>query len=65
MKSVNEVLMFSLIFFNIKEIYFNNIKEQSQNNYIIIKDNFPDNKKIVRSNSRINDEFGSFKKVER
>ena len=57
--------MFSLIFFNIKEIYFNNIKEQSQNNYIIIKDNFPDNKKIVRSNSRINDEFGSFKKVER
>ncbi len=64
MTSVNEVLMFSLIFINIKEIYFNNIKEQSRNNSTIKKDNLIDSKKIVRSNNRINDEFGSFNKIE-
>ena len=64
MTSVIEVLMFSLIFINIKEIYFNNIKEQSRNNSTIKKDNLIDSKKIVRSNNRINDEFGSFNKIE-
>jgi hypothetical protein len=48
----------------IKEIVFKIFKKQFQNNHSIHKEYLPDSKKIVRSNYKINDEFGYINKIE-